>query len=106
MHRIYHYPYLYKKFHKVHHKYVQPTAFSVTAIHPVEIINVQFTIALPMFVIPVHWGKNLIGLAKEKEKNATSYLKRIYIFQWISLFWQTRLKSPKQSQLFTSQGVL
>lgn len=60
MHRIYHYPYLYKKFHKVHHKYVQPTAFSVTAIHPVEIINVQLTLALPMVIIPVHWGKKYI----------------------------------------------
>ncbi|GBP79318.1 Delta(7)-sterol 5(6)-desaturase erg32 [Eumeta japonica] len=34
MHRLYHTPWLYKNFHKLHHKYKQPTAFSVTAIHP------------------------------------------------------------------------
>lgn len=72
---MYHNPYLYKKFHKVHHKYVQPTAFSVTAIHPVEIINVQLTIALPMVVIPVHWSKFSI----KQIIAIPAYLKLIFI---------------------------
>ncbi|KOB76279.1 putative C-5 sterol desaturase, partial [Operophtera brumata] len=42
-------------FHKLHHKYKQPTAFSVTAIHPVEIMHVQLTMCLPLFTVPVHW---------------------------------------------------
>ncbi|CAK1599152.1 unnamed protein product [Parnassius mnemosyne] len=55
LHRLYHTPWLYKRFHKLHHKYKQPTAFSVTAIHPVEIMHVQLTSCLPLFTVPVHW---------------------------------------------------
>ncbi|CAB3260753.1 unnamed protein product [Arctia plantaginis] len=55
LHRMYHTPWLYKHFHKLHHKYKQPTAFSVTAIHPVEIMHVQLTMCLPLFFCPVHW---------------------------------------------------
>ncbi|XP_055299710.1 lathosterol oxidase-like [Sitodiplosis mosellana] len=55
IHRFYHYPFLYKHFHKLHHKYKQPTAFSVSAIHPVEIVNVQMALASPMVLVPVHW---------------------------------------------------
>ncbi|CAG9863741.1 unnamed protein product [Phyllotreta striolata] len=55
IHRIYHFPFLYKHFHKLHHKYKQPTAFSVTAIHPVEAINIQCLLILPLFSLPLHW---------------------------------------------------
>ncbi|XP_033225909.1 lathosterol oxidase-like [Belonocnema kinseyi] len=55
LHRIYHTPWLYKKFHKLHHKYKQPTAFSVTAIHPFEILHIQMTMLVPLFLIPLHW---------------------------------------------------
>lgn len=54
-HRVYHIPFLYKNFHKLHHKYKQPTAFSVTAIHPVEIVHMQLSLVLPIFVVPLHW---------------------------------------------------
>nr|XP_022908522.1 methylsterol monooxygenase 1-like [Onthophagus taurus] len=56
LHRIYHTPFLYKNFHKMHHKYKQPTAWSVTAIHPVESSHIQLTLMIPIFVIPVHWA--------------------------------------------------
>lgn len=55
-HRIYHIPFLYKNFHKLHHKYKQPTAFSVTAIHPFEFLHMQVVQFSPMFIIPVHWS--------------------------------------------------
>lgn len=55
MHRMYHLPFFYINFHKLHHKYKQPTAFSVTAIHPVESAHIQLVLALPLFVFPVHW---------------------------------------------------
>ncbi|XP_046614818.1 methylsterol monooxygenase 1-like [Neodiprion virginianus] len=55
LHRIYHTPWLYKHFHKLHHKYKQPTAFSVTAIHPVEILHIQICLCIPLFALPTHW---------------------------------------------------
>lgn len=54
IHRIYHTPFLYKNFHKMHHKYKQPTVFSVTAIHPFEIVHIQLLLMIPIFVIPLH----------------------------------------------------
>jgi lathosterol oxidase len=54
-HRIFHLPFLYKNFHKLHHTYKQPTAFSVTAIHPVEFVIFQGIYISPMFIFTVHW---------------------------------------------------
>lgn len=54
-HRIFHMPYLYQRFHRTHHKYAQPTAFSVTAIHPVEISVMQLLLIVPLFTVPIHW---------------------------------------------------
>ena len=54
-HRWYHVPFLYKNFHKLHHTYKQPTAFSVTAIHPVEFLHIQAVLMSPMFLFPTHW---------------------------------------------------
>merc|ERR1712038_98493 len=56
LHRIYHMPFLYKHFHKLHHTYKQPTAFSVTAIHPVEFFNIQAVYIAPMFLMDIHAG--------------------------------------------------
>ena len=55
-HRIFHLPFLYKNFHKLHHTYKQPTAFSATAIHPVEFLFFQFVYISPMFIFTVHFG--------------------------------------------------
>ena len=35
-HRFWHQKFLYSHFHKVHHRYQPPTAFSAVAFHPVE----------------------------------------------------------------------
>jgi len=56
LHRIYHMPFMYKHFHKLHHTYKQPTAFSVTAIHPVEFLNIQAVYIAPMFLMDIHAG--------------------------------------------------
>ena len=55
-HRIFHLPFLYKNFHKLHHTYKQPTAFSATAIHPVEFLFFQFVYISPMFIFTIHFG--------------------------------------------------
>lgn len=55
IHRSFHSGFLYKHFHCLHHRYFQPTPWSVTAIHPVEITVVQLAMVAPIFVYPVHW---------------------------------------------------
>jgi len=54
-HRMFHYPWLYKNFHKLHHSYKQPTAWSATAIHPVEFTFFQLVYMSPMFIFNVHY---------------------------------------------------
>jgi len=54
-HRFFHYPWLYKNFHKLHHTYKQPTAWSATAIHPVEFIFFQCIYISPMFLFTIHY---------------------------------------------------
>ncbi|XP_038109869.1 lathosterol oxidase [Culex quinquefasciatus] len=56
VHRIFHWPWLYRNFHKLHHTYKQPTAFSVTASHPVEIIFTQLVMLVPIVTVPIHWA--------------------------------------------------
>ncbi|KAL3837507.1 hypothetical protein ACJMK2_022859 [Sinanodonta woodiana] len=57
LHRLFHYPYLYRKIHKVHHRYGSPTAFSTVAMHPFEFTTYQVVLALPAFTVPLHAGK-------------------------------------------------
>lgn len=53
-HRLFHFPFLYKHFHKWHHRYKSPTAWSATAIHPFEFLLFQFQLMWPTFVFPLH----------------------------------------------------
>lgn len=62
-HRIFHTPFLYKHFHKLHHTYKQPTAFSVTAIHPVEFLFFQGILISPMFLVPTNWITMIVLLS-------------------------------------------
>ena len=70
-----------KHFHKLHHTYKQPTAFSVTAIHPVEFLNIQAVYISPMFTVPMYareyttkifWYRNIF------EKRWEIFLKNVY----------------------------
>jgi len=54
-HRTFHTPFLYKNFHKLHHTWKQPTAFSVTAIHPVEFVIMQCVLLSPLVMVPIYW---------------------------------------------------
>jgi lathosterol oxidase len=53
LHRLMHKPFLYKHLHKWHHYYTTPTAFSVSAFHPVEFWFFQLVHFLPVFVWPL-----------------------------------------------------
>ena len=55
-HRLFHVPWLYRTFHKWHHRYVSPTLYSTTAMHPLESMTFQGLLLIPMFVVPLHAG--------------------------------------------------
>ena len=54
MHRLLHFPFLYKNVHKLHHKWKQTTAFTSLALHPVEFLLLQSGVYLGLFIIPLH----------------------------------------------------
>ena len=58
LHRLFHKPWLYKKIHKMHHRYHQPTAWSAVAMHPLEFIMYQGYLAATPFLVPIHVCKS------------------------------------------------
>ncbi|XP_052237897.1 uncharacterized protein LOC127849218 [Dreissena polymorpha] len=55
-HRMFHTPFLYRHFHKVHHRNKSPTLYGVFATHPLEFIFYQILVAWPVIVVPLHAG--------------------------------------------------
>jgi lathosterol oxidase len=53
-HRAFHGRLLFRYVHRWHHRYVAPTVFTTTAMHPVEFLVFTAALALPAFVIPMH----------------------------------------------------
>ena len=54
LHRCFHHKILYKHFHKLHHRFQPPTAFSAVAFHPFEFACYVFGGQLIFFVVPIH----------------------------------------------------
>ena len=48
-HRLFHLPFFYKHFHKLHHRYYQPFGFATEYFHPIEYL---FSSAIPTFIGP------------------------------------------------------
>ena len=59
-HRFFHVRFMYKHFHKVHHRYPSPSPWVVTAVHPVEMLILQAATFLPLFVIPFHFVSAIV----------------------------------------------
>ena len=53
-HRCLHHEWLYRHFHKIHHRYQPPTAFAAIAIHPVEFIGFVLGGQAVFWFVPVH----------------------------------------------------
>jgi lathosterol oxidase len=53
-HRALHGRTLFRWIHRWHHRYVAPTVFTTTAMHPLEFFIFGFFLLLPAFIIPVH----------------------------------------------------
>lgn len=54
LHRLMHTPYLYKKFHKIHHKYKEPFALTNHYIHPFELILFFIPPIIPGIILNTH----------------------------------------------------
>lgn len=53
-HRLLHQPFLYKRFHKVHHHYNNPEPFDDMYIHPLEAFIYYMILFSPPFVFNMH----------------------------------------------------
>jgi lathosterol oxidase len=53
-HRLLHDRRLFRYIHRWHHRYVAPTIFTTTAMHPIEFLVFVACLAAPAFVIPMH----------------------------------------------------
>jgi Delta7-sterol 5-desaturase len=53
-HRMFHFRFFYRRYHKIHHRFVSTSPFVTTAVHPFEFLVLQFVSFLPMAFMPVH----------------------------------------------------
>ncbi len=55
-HRLLHRRWLFRHVHRWHHRYVAPTVFTTTAMHPLEFLIFVAVLLVPAFVLPIHAG--------------------------------------------------
>jgi lathosterol oxidase len=59
-HRALHIRPLFRHIHHWHHRYVAPTPWTVTAMHPVEFLMFQAATFIPLFVLPVYYVSAIV----------------------------------------------
>ena len=62
VHRLFHIKALFRRFHRIHHRYVATTPFVVVAVHPVELLSLQAASFLPIFIVPLHFVSVIVVL--------------------------------------------
>eukprot|EP01114_Cavostelium_apophysatum_P003140 TRINITY_DN1289_c0_g1_i1.p1 TRINITY_DN1289_c0_g1~~TRINITY_DN1289_c0_g1_i1.p1 ORF type:complete len:297 (+),score=47.82 TRINITY_DN1289_c0_g1_i1:104-994(+) len=55
LHRMLHIPFLYKRIHKVHHRYAAPFGLSASYAHPLEVIILGIPTFLGPFILQTHY---------------------------------------------------
>jgi Delta7-sterol 5-desaturase len=55
-HRFLHHKAVFRHVHRWHHRYVAPTVFTTTAMHPLEFLIFMAMLMLPAFLLPIHAG--------------------------------------------------
>ncbi len=54
VHRLFHQRWLFRRFHRYHHKFVATTPYAAVAIHPVELAAQQAAAFALIFIMPLH----------------------------------------------------
>jgi Delta7-sterol 5-desaturase len=54
IHRILHIRWIFKRVHYFHHKFVATNSYTAAALHPVELIALQSSAFLMIFIVPMH----------------------------------------------------
>jgi len=81
-HRLLHRRTLFRYIHRVHHRWVSPTAFTALAMHPLEFALYQLVMLVPLFFLPMHVAgvvivlvyQNLIGMIDHSGIDFASWL--------------------------------
>ncbi|MFT5434925.1 MAG: lathosterol oxidase [Myxococcota bacterium] len=62
VHRALHTKWLFRNIHRHHHKFVATTAYVTVAVHPVELLVLQWVTFIPLFLVPLWVGSPIIAL--------------------------------------------
>ncbi len=54
VHRMFHLKPLFRRIHRHHHKFIATTPYVTVAVHPIELLALQLSSFLPIFLIPFH----------------------------------------------------
>jgi lathosterol oxidase len=62
-HRLLHHRALFRHVHRWHHRFVAPTLFTTTAVHPIEFLVFEAVLIAPALIVPVHVGVYVVVIA-------------------------------------------
>jgi lathosterol oxidase len=84
-HRTFHRPLLFRYIHRLHHRFISPTAFTAMAQHPLELATYQTIMLLPVFVLPLHVGGLIFVLVYQNYVGMLDH-SGVDLFSWLP--WQ------------------